>query len=55
MNYKERKERARQLAIDWMNSQERLSWEGLAIATSYFAKLGKRYGLTQEFIENGVI
>lgn len=56
-NYQERKERARQLAIDWQMeaSEISLSWEGYIIATDYFRKLARRYGLTEEFRENAII
>ena len=56
-NYQKRKEAARQEAIDWQNEAARLtlSYEGLAIATAHFEKLGRRYGLLREFRENGII
>lgn len=56
MNYTEKKNAARQLAIDWQNEVSEISnsWEGLVIAQSYFEKLGKRYGLLTEFRENGI-
>lgn len=56
-NYQERKERARQLAIDWQMeaSEISLSWGGYIIATDYFRKLARRYGLTEEFRENAII
>ena len=56
-NYQKRKEAARQEAIDWQNkaAELQLSMEGVAIATVYFKKLGKRYGLLREFRENGII
>ena len=57
-NYAKQKAKARQKAIDW---QSRISedWEYLAetydTAPDYFYKLGKRYGLLEEFRENGII
>lgn len=56
--YKQQKEKARQQAIEW---QYRIAedWEYLVAtcdtAPDYFLKLGKRYGLTKEFAENGII
>ena len=54
--YAEKKEAARQEAIDWMNEEAELalSWEGVTLAAEYFEKLGRRYGLLKEFRENGV-
>ena len=56
-NYATRKEKARQEAIDWQDwiSENSVSYEGLAIATNYFEKLGRRYGLLREFRENAII
>lgn len=55
--YKERKEEAREQAIIWQleTSEKCLSYEELAEAGEYFAKLAKRYGLIKEFKENGII
>lgn len=53
--YLEGKEKARQEAIEFFDEQLTLSWEGLSIATEYFSKLAKRYGLIEEFRENGII
>jgi isocitrate lyase len=54
--YEMRKERARQVAIDWQNDFENhdYSWSEIADATAYFTKLARRFGLTREFIENGI-
>lgn len=55
--YQRRKEQARQKAIAWQNdfgSKAHTGWD-LVDAYAYFAKLGKRYGLTREFAENGII
>lgn len=56
-NYATRKEAAREEAIDWQDwlSENSVSYEGLAIATEYFEKLGRRYGLLREFRENAII
>lgn len=55
--YSQQKEAAREEAIDWQNwlSENSVSYEGLAIATEYFEKLGRRYGLLREFRENAII
>ena len=54
--YEQRKERARQVAIEWQADFENhdYDWEDLLIAQDYFTKLARRYGLTEEFIENGI-
>ena len=55
--YQRRKEQARQKAIAWQNdfgSKAHTGWD-LVDAYAYFSKLGKRYGLTREFTENGII
>lgn len=56
MTYKEKKERARQEAIDWQleSTNKQLSYGELAVIGDYFHKLGKRYGLLREFRENGI-
>lgn len=55
--YQERKEQARQKAIDWQHdfADNNYSWGDLYIWGNYFYKLGKRYGLLKEFKENGII
>ena len=57
MTYKERKERARQKAIDWQYSlsERRMSYGEIADETEQFERLGRRYGLVREFKENGII
>ena len=54
--YQQRKEAARQIAIDWQyeSSDYCYSYEGLAILADYFNRIGKRYGLLREFRENGI-
>lgn len=56
MKYKELKEKARQIAIDWQNTDADFpySYEGLVMIGEYFYKLGKRFGLLREFRENGI-
>ena len=55
--YEQRKEEARQKAIDWQWDFCRKNhfFSELAEKTEYFAKLGKKYGLLKEFRENGII
>lgn len=53
--YMKRKNALREEAIDFFDEQLTLSWEGLQIATDYFTKYGKRFGLIREFRENGII
>ncbi len=55
-SYKEQKNSLRELAIEYQCSDfDNLSYLELAIITGYFHKNGKRYGLLEEFIENGII
>ena len=56
MTYAERKENARQKAIDWQleDGDYPYSYGGIAILTDYFYRLGKRFGLLREFRENGI-
>ena len=56
MTYAERKENARQIAIDWQlnESDYPYSYGGMAILTNYFYRLGKRYGLLKQFRMNGI-
>lgn len=56
-NYQKQKERARQIAIDWQLDfdNHNYSWIECLRWIFYFEKLGKRYGLTKEFKENGII
>lgn len=55
--YQERKEAARQEAINWQceYGERSMSYGELADACEYFEKLGRRYGLMTEFRENGII
>jgi hypothetical protein len=56
MTYAQRKESARQEAIDWQleASEQNLSYGELAEAGDHFYKIGKRFGLIREFRENGI-
>ena len=56
--YQENKERVRQEAIDFQNSfaeGKNYYMSELAEIGNYFEKQAKRYGLTAEFRENGII
>lgn len=50
-------EEARQLAIDWQtwSAEQSLSYGELAEWQAHFDKLAERFGLTEEFKENGII
>jgi hypothetical protein len=55
--YDERKEIARQEAIDWQLAvgEMNLSYGELSDAMAHFEKKARRYGLVREFRENGII
>lgn len=54
--YQACKAKARQAAIDWQLSLKGgESYGEMAEAQSHFEKLAKRYGLVEEFRENGII
>lgn len=56
--YQKMKRRARAEAVDYSNNFEEImekSYISLSEWTDHFRKLGKRYGLIQEFTENGII
>ena len=55
--YQREKQRARNKAVEWQNtfSEHSYSCGELAYWGDYFNRLGKRYGLTREFRENGII
>ncbi len=57
MSYKERKEKAREKAIEWQLNfaNNNYSYYDLMLWQEYFTKLGKNYGLIKEFKENGII
>ena len=54
--YHERKERARQLAIDWQLNEagKSMYMSEYAEIGEYFYKLGRRFGLLREFRENAI-
>ena len=57
-NYQEQKEKAIENAIQFQNNfidGIPYSWDDIFRITAYFEKLAKRYGLTAEFKENGII
>ena len=55
--YAREKENARQKAIEWQLdfNNNNYSYGELIYFAEYFTKLAKRYGLTEEFRENGII
>lgn len=56
-SYHRNKERARERAMEWQSSfdKENCSWQDLHTAQLYFMKLAVRYGLLEEFTENGIL
>ena len=50
-------EAARDVAIDWQHwmSEQNLSYGQMAAWESDFEELAERFGLTEEFRENGII
>ena len=55
--YQERKEEARNEAIEWQYSvgEKNYYMSEMAEFYAHFLKLAKRYGLIKEFKENGII
>lgn len=55
--YKEYKEKYRQEAIEWQNdfANNNYSYGELLIFQTYFEEKAKKYGLLEEFRENGII
>lgn len=55
--YQQQKEKARARAIDWQIEFSEIDhyMSEYAYWGEFFTKLGKRYGLTKEFKENGII
>ena len=53
--YYKNKNAIRNLAQTWQSSQEQKSWLEVAQATNYFEKFAKRYGLTKEFKNEGIL
>lgn len=56
-DYQKRKAAAREKAIDWQYdfANHNYSYAELAHFGNFFAKLTRRFGLTREFRENGII
>lgn len=56
-NYQQRKEAARQRAIEWSHvaADHACSYAELLADQALFARLARRYGLTREFRENGIL
>lgn len=56
-NYQRAKARARNKAIEWQHdfNNHSYSYGELAKWQEYFNRLAKRYGLVEEFRENGII
>ena len=57
MTYAEKKEQARQMAIDWQNEQAKksCSYAEMIEQAEHFRTLAKRFGLVKEFKENCII
>ena len=54
--YADRKESVRNIAIDYSNMDcGGLSWGEINCIESWFNDMAKRYGLVEEFTENGII
>ena len=55
--YQAGEERVRAAAIEWQHTtaNESMSYVELYEWGEYFRKLARRYGLTAEFVENGII
>ena len=57
LTYSEKKAKIREEAVSWQQdfSKHNYSYGELAEKQAYFEKEGKKYGLIQEFRENGII
>lgn len=57
LTYSDKKEIARQTAINWQDSFSDLcySWDDLAKWADFFEYIGKKYGLMTEFRENAIL
>ena len=55
--YQRAKERARNKAVEWQSGlcDQNYSYGELAYWEDYFSRLGRAYGLTKKFRENGII
>ena len=56
-SYAAMKAAVRELAIDWQlaAADQNLSYGELADSMAYFERVGRRYGLLQEFRENAIL
>ena len=55
-SYVDRKEAARNIANNFQDAEKPgLSYRELAMIGDYFAQIARRFGLVQEFRENGII
>lgn len=56
MTYEEAREYARCEAIDWQNDfdDHNYSWYDMWLWQMHFEELGEKYGLLEEFRENGI-
>lgn len=52
--FAKRKQDAHGLAVEWSYCDPVFSWNEMSWVTSYFEKIGRRYGLLREFRENGL-
>ena len=57
MKYPKTKDEARDQAIEWQRnfSNGSMSWGELIDAGNYFVEIAKKFKLTEEFKENGII
>lgn len=55
LSYREKKAKIREEAIQWQSHFDDMDCYSVTAWTNYFEKMGKRYGLTREFRENGII
>ena len=56
MSYKDKQNLLRDQAIDWqLNQAPDMDWYTYAQWMAYFETMGRRYGLLQEFRENGIL
>ena len=54
--YALKKERARQLAIDWQNKFNKVhTWEYISTWSARWERIAQKYGLLREFKENGIL
>lgn len=54
--YKEQKENLRNFAIEWQQdaAENNLSWTEMIYWQGWFERMGRRFGLLNEFRENGI-